>query len=135
VLKLTSVTAPGVVLATLYSFNINNVGCAPLGGLYQATNGVFYGVASEGGAGGVGTVFQMETNGAVSLLVGFPIEVNNYPPNGSQPCAALIKGTNGDLYGTATGGGSNNNGTVFQIAERGSAPGQRRVSLHDGFIR
>jgi uncharacterized repeat protein (TIGR03803 family) len=116
-LNLTGVTSSGVALETLYSFTTNSLGCLPFGGLVQANNGSFYGTASLGGPQGVGTVFQMDTNGVVKLVYAFPN--GNYPPNGSLPCATLVQGTNGLLYGTASYGGANGNGTVFRVTTNG----------------
>jgi uncharacterized repeat protein (TIGR03803 family) len=39
--------------------------------------------------------------------------------NGGYPYASLVQGPNGNLYGTATGGGKNNSGTVFEITSAG----------------
>jgi uncharacterized repeat protein (TIGR03803 family) len=39
--------------------------------------------------------------------------------NGSAPPAALIQGTNGNLYGVASFGGKNNAGTVFEVTTAG----------------
>jgi len=119
-LNLTSVTTSGVALETLYSFTTNSIGCMPFGGLIQASNGSFYGTASMGGTQGVGTVFQMNTNGVVKLLYAFPNGTGgNYPADGSLPCAALVQGTNGFLYGTASSGGANSDGTVFRMTTNG----------------
>jgi uncharacterized repeat protein (TIGR03803 family) len=121
VLKLTGVTSSGVALETLYSFNTNSFGCLPFGGLIQAKNGGFYGTASEGGAQGVGTVFQMNPQGLMTLVYAFPNgTAGNYPPNGSLPCAALVQGTNGLLYGTAVAGGATGDGTVFRMTTSGT---------------
>ena len=69
----------------------------------------------------VGTVFQMDTNGVVTLVYAFPNGTGgNYPPNGALPCAALVQGTNGLLYGTALYGGANGDGTVFRMTTNGT---------------
>ncbi len=120
VLNLTAVTTSGVALETLYSFTTNSLGCLPFGGLIQANNGRFYGTASAGGSYGVGTVFQMDTNGVVTLVYAFPNGNASYAPNGSLPYAALVQGTNGLLYGTATFGGSTYDGTVFRMNTNGT---------------
>jgi uncharacterized repeat protein (TIGR03803 family) len=124
-LNLTGVTSPGVALDTLYSFaTTNSVGCLPFGGLIQANNGSFYGTTSAGGPQGVGTVFQMDTNGVVTLVYAFPngfgSYYGNYPPNGCLPYATLVQGTNGFVYGTAAYGGANGNGTVFRMTTNGA---------------
>jgi uncharacterized repeat protein (TIGR03803 family) len=120
-LSLTGVTTAGVTLETLYSFNTNSIGCLPFGGLIQANNGSFYGTASLGGPNGVGTVFQMDSNGLAKLVYAFPNATNfNAPSNGSLPYAALMQGKNSLLYGTATYGGTNADGTVFDLTTNGS---------------
>ena len=122
VLNLTGVASSGVALATLYSFTTNSFGCLPFGGLIEANNGSFYGTASAGGSQGVGTVFQMSAQGAMTLVYAFPNGVNgNYPANGSLPYAALVQGTNGLLYGTAFYGGSTGDGTVFRMTTNGTS--------------
>jgi uncharacterized repeat protein (TIGR03803 family) len=122
VLNLMSVTSSGAALETLYSFTTNSLGCLPFGGLVQANNGSFYGTASAGGSHGVGTVFQTDTNGVVTLVYAFPNGTGgNYPPNGSLPVAALVLGKNGLLYGTAVAGGSTGDGTVFRMTASGTA--------------
>jgi uncharacterized repeat protein (TIGR03803 family) len=116
VLNLTGVTSSGVALETLYSFTTNAPGCLPFGGLIQAKNGSFYGTASGGGASGFGTVFQMNTNGVVTLVHAF-----QYGSGGCFPVAALVQGVNGLLYGTAAvGGDGNGDGTVFQASANGT---------------
>jgi uncharacterized repeat protein (TIGR03803 family) len=120
VLNLTGVTSSGVALETPYSFTTNSVGCLPFGGLMQASNGSFYGTASAGGSYGVGTVFQMDTNGVVTLVYAFPNGNASYARYGSLPYAALVQGTNGLLYGTALYGGSTYDGTVFRMNTHGT---------------
>ena len=42
------------------------------------------------------------------------------PPNdGAAPSAGLIQATDGNFYGTTTGGGANDDGTVFKITPAG----------------
>ncbi len=50
----------------------------------------------------------------VTTLVDF-----NYS-NGSFPYAAQVQGTDGNLYGTTSGGGAQNSGTVFKISQSGA---------------
>ena len=37
--------------------------------------------------------------------------------NGTQPVASLIQGFDGNFYGTTASGGTNNDGTVFSLAQ------------------
>jgi uncharacterized repeat protein (TIGR03803 family) len=42
------------------------------------------------------------------------------PSDGTDPYAGLVLGSDGNFYGTATAGGTNDNGTVFRISSGGS---------------
>ena len=86
----------------------------PSAGLVQGSDGSLYGTTAYGGASGKGTVFQVTTNGALTILLSFN------GTNGSHPAAALVQGSDGNFYGTtACGGSSGNNGTVFQMTPAG----------------
>jgi uncharacterized repeat protein (TIGR03803 family) len=130
VLNLMNVTASGVVLQPLYSFTTNSIGCNPEAGLVQASNGTFYGTASGGGSHGLGTVFQMDSNGVVKLLYAFTNGANGNTPDGSLPGAPIIQASNGLLYGTTIYGGANDAGTVFQMTTKGT--GTVAWSLNSG---
>ena len=105
--------------AVLYPFTGFPDGGYPFVALIQATDGNFYGTTAFGGASGCtycGTVFQMRPDGTVTILHAF-----TGIPDGESPRAALIRGTDGNLYGTtAYGGGSPSCalgcGTVFRLA-------------------
>src|SRR5581483_11055541 len=105
----------GVTLTNLVSFNGTN-GANPEATLIQGVDGNFYGTTYNGGTnGGYGTVFQVTPNGVLTTLVSF----NN--TNGANPSAALVQGTDGNFYGTASNGGTNGNyGTVFQVTANGA---------------
>lgn len=118
VLNVTAVTTAGVKLETLYSFNTNAFGVNPYAGLLQANDGNFYGLAEFGGSSGDGTVFRFTTNGVISLVHHF-----TGGSDGGSPEGALIQGTNGLLYGTASGGGLESAGTIFKMATNGVTTG------------
>lgn len=104
----------GSELTTLVNFNGTN-GSTPFAALVQASDGNFYGTTQQGGAKGDGTVFQMTTNGTMTVLTSF-----SYYTNGANPYAALVEGTDGELYGTTARGGANEFGTIFKISTNGS---------------
>jgi uncharacterized repeat protein (TIGR03803 family) len=108
-------------LASLYSFcsKANCVdGKTPLGGLMLAANSTFYGTTSAGGAYGYGTVFKMTPAGKMTTLYSFCPQ--SICADGETPTASLVEGTDGNLYGTTSGGGANGNyGTVFKITTTG----------------
>jgi uncharacterized repeat protein (TIGR03803 family) len=110
-------------------FETNSDGATPLASLVL-TNNMLFGVASAGGLHGNGTVFSLGTNG-----MGFTV-LHTFAP-GSQDSALESLGhvfTNSDgatpsgnlvvsggiLYGTASAGGTNANGTIFSLATNGA---------------
>ena len=102
-------------LTTLASFNSTN-GANPEAGLVQGADGSFYGTTYSGGANGYGTVFRITTNGALTTLASF-----SYFVNGGHPVAALVQGTDGNFYGTASSGGTNGSyGTIFRMTTNGT---------------
>jgi uncharacterized repeat protein (TIGR03803 family) len=96
-------------LNTLAAFNQTN-GAFPMAGLVRATNGQLYGTTSTGGASGLGTVFSMTSDGAVTTLRDFAGGVD-----GASPSTLLLQATDGNLYGSASGGGAAGFGTIFRI--------------------
>ena len=118
---------PGGTLATIYSFcsqsNCTD-GVDPYAGLVLATNGDFYGTTEFGGAnctlrGGCGTVFRITPSGTLTTLYSFCPQGGGCA-DGSTPLAGLIQASNGSIYGTTSGGGDANDGTVFKITLSGT---------------
>lgn len=110
-------------LTTLYSFCHKGTTCIDGGylfaGLTQATNGNFYGVTRYGGYNGWGTIFEVTAAGKLATLHQF-----TQSNEGITPYSALVKGVDGNLYGTAPAGGAytstgNSSGTVFRITPQG----------------
>lgn len=89
-------------------------GANPAAGLTLASNGVFYGTTTAGGASKEGTVFKMTAAGVVTLLHSF-----TGSSDGSMPIGALVQASDGNLYGTCYSGGANGTGTVFRITLKG----------------
>ena len=121
-----SVTSGGS-LTTLHSFNVTD-GAGPYAALTQATDGNFYGVTNTGGANRFGTVFNITPGGVLTTIYSFCAQVNC--ADGAYPFAGLIQATDGDLYGTTTSGGANNNGTVFKITLGGSLTTLHKLHRH-----
>jgi uncharacterized repeat protein (TIGR03803 family) len=105
-------------LTTLYSFcsqeNCTD-GAYPSAGLVQATDGKFYGTASQGGDRvNDGTIFAITAQGQLTTLHTFDGK------DGSGPTAGVVQARNGKFYGTTVGGGSDNKcsagcGTIFSL--------------------
>jgi uncharacterized repeat protein (TIGR03803 family) len=86
----------------------------------QGRDGYFYGTTEYGGtngisAGGYGTIFKISTNGALTSLYSF-----TGGNDGGYPYAGLVQGSDGNFYGTASGGGKYNYGTVFKMSATGA---------------
>jgi uncharacterized repeat protein (TIGR03803 family) len=98
----------------IYTFDSTN-GSASFAGLNAWQDGNLYGTTTSGGTnGGYGTVFKVTTNGVLTSLVSF----NN--TNGADPQPGLTQGSDGNLYGTTVGGGTNGGfGTVFKVTTNG----------------
>lgn len=116
------ITATGVP-TTLYNFcakpNCAD-GQAPNGGLVQGSDGNIYGTTLAGGAFGGGTVFLVTPGGTLITLYSFCAQTNC--TDGQGPAAALIQGTDGNFYGTTSGGGTFGFGTVFEMPLGGGPP-------------
>jgi uncharacterized repeat protein (TIGR03803 family) len=93
----------------LFTFNRSN-GRSPYGGLLDGLDGFFYGTTFYGGVNDLGTVFRFDprTNQLVTL-VEFDFA------NGAAPSTTLVRGSDGNLYGTTLFGGTNGDGTLFQV--------------------
>ena len=109
---------PSGTLTTLYSFCAQS-GCTdgenPYAGLVQATDGNLYGTTEYGGANGThGTLFRITPSGTLTTLYSFCSQSGC--TDGANPIAGLVQATNGDFYGTASEGGVNGEGTVFNLS-------------------
>lgn len=101
-------------LITLYRFGGGADGYLPSAGLIQASDGNFYGTTHSGGANfGEGTVFRITPEGLLKTLYTFC--ASGSCADGGYPTAALVQGTDGDLYGSTTFGGGTDFGTIFKI--------------------
>ena len=89
------------------------LGSAPNSNLLLASDGNFYGTTISGGTGGFGTIFRVAPDGTFTSLVSFTNTVGTFL--GLNPTTNLVQGTDGNLYGTTTGGGTGS-GTVYRLA-------------------
>jgi uncharacterized repeat protein (TIGR03803 family) len=110
------------VLYNICSPNPCPGGSSFIGGLTIDTHGNLYGVALVGGThNSGGTVFELSPSGggswAFTVLYDFCALTNC--ADGLQPRGAPIFDSHGNLYGTTTGGGANNAGTVFELSPAG----------------
>jgi uncharacterized repeat protein (TIGR03803 family) len=101
--------------SVLYSFTNGSDGASPFTGLVQASDGNFYGASFQGFASPFGALFKLTPTGAFSSLYSFMGGAD-----GGNPIGSLVQGNDGDLYGTASTGGSNGFGEVFRLSAKGA---------------
>ncbi|HMJ67304.1 MAG TPA: choice-of-anchor tandem repeat GloVer-containing protein [Cyclobacteriaceae bacterium] len=96
------------ILTTRAEFDYNLHGAGPVGSLFLASNGKFYGIMVVGGATGVGTIYEFNpTNNTFAKKVDFN------QANGAYPIGSFIE-VSGKLYGLAQNGGTSGLGTLFE---------------------
>ena len=102
-------------LTTLHSFLHEAEGEFPDTAPMQAFDGLFYGTTRSGGIYDKGVVYVMTADGGVALLHAFA----GRPTDGAYPHGALIQASDGNLYGTTSGGGAFACGTIFRLTPAG----------------
>jgi uncharacterized repeat protein (TIGR03803 family) len=105
----------------LYTFAGGADGGAPQAGLVVDAAGNLYGTTVSGGSktglcvyGGCGVVFKLDPTGTETVLYAFTDGAD-----GGFPESGLTLDTAGNLYGTAIGGGSADDGVVFKLDTSG----------------
>ena len=97
----------------------------PEGNLTFDRAGNIYGTAGYYGAFGKGTVWELTTGGAISVLYNFGKQ-----NDGFYPLANVVFGPDGGLYGTTYSGGpggAGGNGTVYELTRSGSTWSEAHV--------
>ncbi len=86
------------------------------------SQGNLYGTTFYGGANDLGVIFKLNpSNSQLTTLHTFSnVDSNGFNSDGYNPYAALVLGTDGNFYGTASGGGTSGSGTVFKISTSGA---------------
>jgi len=102
------------VFYTIHGFQDLIDGAYPVGGLTTGKAAdVVYGTTTSDGPSCCGTVFKLSATQAGwtgSVLYSFTGE-----PDGAYPYGNLILDAHGNLYGTTTAGGADNQGTIFKL--------------------
>ena len=99
----------------LYSFAGSGDAAFPSGGLIADQAGNLYGVTLLGGANNLGAVYQLTPPPAEGGSWTETVIFSFSGPDGTLPSGQLQFDQNGALYGTTDGGGSLQEGTVFQL--------------------
>jgi uncharacterized repeat protein (TIGR03803 family) len=119
--------SPSGSLTTLWSFTNGLDGANSYGRLAQGGDGNFYGTTSGGGPTGYGTVFRISPTGNLTNLWAFTGCFD-----GASPYAGLVQGSDGNFYGTTSGGGPSGYGTAFRISPDGGLTALHSFGGSDG---
>ena len=115
----------------LYNFTGGSDGASPyLGDLIFDAAGNIYGTTILGGAFGLGTVFKLTRSGggwSESVLHSF-----TGGDDGAFPQNGVAFDSAGNLYGTATDGGSFDFGTVYELSPSGSGWTENTIYTFNG---
>jgi uncharacterized repeat protein (TIGR03803 family) len=103
------------VLRNTHVFDCGADGGEPAGGVFQGSDGNFYGALQGGAAYDRGALFKLSPSFDYSVLHSF-----GGTSDGIQPSGAVIQGTDGNFYGLDFGGGSFNDGTIYNYSLSGS---------------
>jgi hypothetical protein len=119
----------GPKLTTIVDF-MGVDGASPEGTLMTDAAGDLFGTTVVGGADDKGTVFEIAWTrqgyaSAPTILASFA----GY--DGEQPAGGLIADGAGDIYGTATGGGTHGYGTAFELVKIGTGFAASPTTLVD----
>jgi uncharacterized repeat protein (TIGR03803 family) len=102
------------VASALYTFSGGPDGAQPAASLISDGEGNLYGTTSAGGNGtlgvGNGVVFKLNLLSAIETVL-----YTFHGSDGSAPMGALVRDSEGNLYGTTQLGGAFGSGTVFML--------------------
>ena len=99
----------------LYTFAGDDAdGGGPVGALITDATGTIWGTTSSGGPNGAGTVFKYTPAAGETMVYHF-----TGGNDGDLPMGGLLRGPNGDFFGTTEIGGKYGLGTVFQVTPTG----------------
>jgi uncharacterized repeat protein (TIGR03803 family) len=117
--------SPGGIYSVLHSFNHFD-GAAPYAGLIADKRANLYGTTAAGGGvgglspcrGGCGVLFKLSAGRAYKVLHFF----SGPTGDGANPYAGVYADSNGNLFGTTSGGGAFGKGAVFEVTGAGFIP-------------
>ena len=99
----------------LYTFTGGADGGYPYASVVQGGGGMFYGTTLAGGTSGAGVVYKLDSSGNETVLYNF-----TGGADGGYPAAAVTPDSEGNLFGTASSGGSTGYGVVYKVDSLGN---------------
>ncbi len=86
-------------------------------GVIDGGDGYLYGTAYA-----TNSIYKVKPDGTgFAIIHTFAAGTGSNYPDGQYPRRELVLGSDGTLYGTASNGGANGNGTIFRVSRDGSA--------------
>jgi uncharacterized repeat protein (TIGR03803 family) len=122
VFELSHNTAGHWLLKTLHSFGNGTDGQNPYGGVILDAAGNLYGATASGGRGAIpeGTVFELMRQAAGGWKEKLLANFSYYTTGPQVPYGGLTFDASGNLYGTSYFGGTDGQGTVFELIPKAS---------------
>jgi uncharacterized repeat protein (TIGR03803 family) len=111
----------------LYTFGSGTDGSTPYASLVRDSAGNLYGTTFSGGTGSAGTVFAVDPKGKETVLHNFQAGAD-----GAFPVSGLMRGPDGDLFGTTVEGGASGHGTIFKLDTLGQESILHTFKIQDG---
>ena len=128
----TSGTAASTNVQKVHTFSgVSGDGALPLSGLIEGNDGKLYGMTASGGANGNGLIYRLTFDGIFTTLYSFGAQTND----GAAPNDTLFQTSDGALYGTTSGGGTANAGTIFKFGAAVAVPPAHISVIYEGKIR
>jgi uncharacterized repeat protein (TIGR03803 family) len=116
-------TSTGTV-TPLYNFTGSSDGSHPYASPIEATNGTFYGTTNAQSLNS--TAYSITSSGTFKTLHTFT------GSDGQAINAPLVQGTDGNFYGTASAGGTSNDGVIFKMTSSGTVTVLHNFAGTDG---
>ena len=109
----------GTGYALFYSFGPDTRGgFRPNSRLIPGPDGAFYGTTSQGGLGGLGTVFRLDQDG--SNYVCLRSFMGAAGGDATHPQGQILQAADGRIYGASYDGGATNQGALFSVNADGT---------------
>lgn len=131
---------PSGNLSTLYTFcsqsDVFHCGDGenPVGSLIAGSDGNFYGTTAAGGGGfSGGTAFKITPSGNLTTLFRFCRDMECF--DSLEPLAGMIQGSDGNLYGTTSGGGAEDFGVAYELIPSPALASPVQVSFSSTFVK
>jgi uncharacterized repeat protein (TIGR03803 family) len=119
------------MLATIYSWPSGQCdGCIFNAPFVLGANGLLYGISAGGGKYDAGSVLTISPDDAIETIFSFPLLPDGMGTDGESPVGQLIRGSDGNFYGTTAAGGTHGNGTIYKLTPSGALTTLYSFGIH-----